>query len=94
MPPHFFCSKRVLNQKQKGRWRVICARGAYFGTYHVDSEQGTLRTLLVGALSEGSVGADLRAKISIDCDLMTLELDTATPAGEPVHRTLIWNRVG
>ena len=24
---------------------------------------------------------------------MTLELDTATPAGEPVHRTLIWKRV-
>ena len=73
------------------------ARGgydAYFGTYHVDSEQGTLRTLLVGALSEGSVGQTFVRKISIDCDLMTLELDTATPAGEPLHRTLIWKRVG
>src|SRR4029077_3861189 len=52
------------------------ARGgydAYFGTYSVDSEQGTLRTLLVGALSEGSVGQTFVRKISIDRDLMTLE---------------------
>jgi hypothetical protein len=33
-------------------------------------------------------------KISVEGDLMTLELDTATSAGEPVHWTLIWKRVG
>ena len=73
------------------------ARGgydAYFGTYSVDSEQGTLRTLLVRALSGGSVGQTFVRKISIEGDLMTLALDTATSAGEPVHRTLIWKRVG
>lgn len=67
---------------------------AYFGTYTVDDAAGTVVTLLQGALSRGNVGRSFTRTITVTGDDLVLRLETATPAGEPVTRTLRWRRVG
>jgi hypothetical protein len=67
---------------------------AYFGTYTVDDGAGTVVTLLQGALSRENVGRSFTRAITVTGDDLVLRLETATPAGEPVTRTLQWRRVG
>jgi hypothetical protein len=67
---------------------------AYFGTYTVDEGGGTVVTLLKGALSRENVGRSFTRAIAVTGDDLRLRLETATPAGEPVTRTLHWRRVG
>ena len=66
---------------------------AYFGTFEVDEEAGLVKTHLVAALSRDHVGKTLARRMTVEGDTLTIELDTATPAGEPVKRTLTWRRV-
>lgn len=73
------------------------ARGGYdgyFGTYVVDESTGVVSTLLLASLSPENVGQTYQRHIRVDSDLLTLRLETATPTGEPVTRTLKWQRVG
>lgn len=73
------------------------ARGgydAYFGTYTIDEASGDVTTTLVGALSPENVGQVFTRRMSVVGDELTIRLDTATPTGEPVTRTLRWQRVG
>ena len=73
------------------------ARGgydAYFGTYTVDDGRGAVTQTLIGALSPGNVGQVLTRVMTVVGDELTIRLDTATPEGEPVTRTLRWKRVG
>ncbi len=73
------------------------ARGGYdgyFGTYVVDESTGSVSTLLLAALSPENVGQTYQRQIRVDGDILTLRLSTATTAGEPVTRTLKWQRVG
>jgi hypothetical protein len=73
------------------------ARGgydAYFGTYSVDEALGTVTTLLIGALSPENVGQVFTRTMGVAGDELTIRLETASPAGEPVTRTLRWRRVG
>ncbi len=72
------------------------ARGgydAYFGTYTVDDERGTVTQKLVGALSPENVGQVLTRAMTVDGDELTIRLETATTEGEPVVRTLRWRRI-
>ena len=72
------------------------ARGgydAYFGTYAVDADDRTVKTRLVGALSPENVGQVFTRMMRVDRDSLTIELETATAAGEGVRRTLRWTRV-
>lgn len=66
---------------------------AYFGTYEVDEPSGNVKTLLIAALSPQSVGQTFTRRMQVEDDILTLELDTTTASGEPVHRTLRWRRV-
>lgn len=73
------------------------ARGgydAYFGTYHVDDSGGTVTTTLVGALSPENVGQVFTRMMTVAGDELTIRLETATPTGESILRTLRWKRVG
>jgi hypothetical protein len=67
---------------------------AYFGTYTVDDESGTVTQRLLGALSPENVGQVLTREMRVSDDTLTIEVATATPEGEPVIRTLVWSRVG
>lgn len=73
------------------------ARGgydAYFGTYTVDDARGTVTQTLLGALSPENVGQVLTRAMTVEGSSLTIMLETATAAGEPVIRTLTWRRVG
>ena len=72
------------------------ARGgydAYFGTYTVDANAGSVKTLLIGALSPENVGQVFTRMMAVDGDALTIELDTTTLTGEAIRRTLRWKRV-
>lgn len=73
------------------------ARGgydAYFGTYQVDESLGAVTTRLVGALSPENVGQVFTRTMSVVGDELTIRLETASPGGEAIIRTLRWRRVG
>ena len=73
--------------------RAIGGYDAYFGTYAVDDERGTVTQTLTGALARENVGHVVTRGMRVDGDTLTIALDTTT-GGEPVTRTLIWTRVG
>jgi Lipocalin-like domain len=73
--------------------RAIGGYDAYFGTYTVDDETGTVTQTLLGALARENVGHVVTRGMRVDGDTLTIAVDTTT-GGEPVTRTLIWTRVG
>jgi hypothetical protein len=67
---------------------------AYFGTYTIDDEKGTVTQRLTGALSRENVGLVLTRTMEVEGDTLTIRLDTNAADGTPVTRTLTWRRVG
>jgi hypothetical protein len=49
---------------------------------------------LAGALARENVGHVVTREMRVAGDTLTIELETTSPEGEPVTRTLIWTRVG
>ena len=71
---------------------AVSGYDAYFGTYTVDEEAGTVTQHLVGALSPGDVGKVVTRELRIEDDRLTIELVTSSADGEALARTLIWAR--
>lgn len=72
------------------------ARGgydAYFGTYVVNEDDGTVTQRLLAALSPENVGQTLTRAMEVVGDLLTIRLATTDAGGEPVTRILRWRRV-
>ena len=74
--------------------RARAGYDAYFGTYTVDDANGTVTQCLTGALSPENVGQVLTRAMQVAEDELTIRLETATPTGEPIVRSLRWRRVG
>ena len=74
--------------------RAVGGYDAYFGTYSIDDAKGTVTQRLVGALSKENVGLVLTREMLVKGDTLTIEVQTRSPQGEPVTRTLSWKRVG
>ncbi|HEY2397148.1 MAG TPA: lipocalin-like domain-containing protein [Rudaea sp.] len=74
--------------------RAVGGYDAYFGTYTVDEQSSVVTTTLTGAIAREHVGAVLTRAMRVDGDILTITLDTSTPDGRPVTRTLTWSRVG
>jgi hypothetical protein len=66
---------------------------AYFGTYTVEEGRGIVKTQLKGALSPENVGQEFTRVMRVEGDTLTIELDTTSPTGEALTRTLRWRRV-
>ena len=66
---------------------------AYFGTYSVDAESGDILHRLEGALTPENVGMEVLRTLTVNGNNLVIQLDTNTPEGEPVTRTLTWERV-
>lgn len=73
--------------------RAVGGYDAYFGEYTVDDGKGAVTQKLLGALSPENVGMTLTRVMSVEADVLTIELATTTVAGEPVTRTLRWRRI-
>ena len=67
---------------------------AYFGTYTIDDQQGSVTQRLLGALSRENVGAVLTRAMNVEGDTLTISLETMAADGTAVTRTLTWQRVG
>jgi hypothetical protein len=67
---------------------------AYFGTYTVDDQRGTVTQRLTGALSAENVGQVLTRAMVVNKDELTIALETVASDGTPVTRTLLWRRLG
>ena len=65
---------------------------AYFGTYTLDEETGTITVRLEGALSPANIGQALTRDIRVDRDRLTIQLATTATDGTPVTRTLVFAR--
>ena len=66
---------------------------AYFGTYSVDEETGDVLHCLEGALTAENVGMEVSRTLTVNDDSLVIQLETTTIEGEPVVRTLTWERV-
>ena len=73
--------------------RAINGYDAYFGSYTVDDEAGTVTQRLDAALSAENVGMTLTRAMHVDGDQLTIRLRTTT-GGESVTRELVWKRIG
>jgi Lipocalin-like domain len=67
---------------------------AYFGTYTVDDEKGSVTQHLLGSLSREHVGAVLTRNVEVQDDTLVIRLDAMAADGTTVGRTLTWRRVG
>jgi hypothetical protein len=67
---------------------------AYFGTFTIDDEAGTVTQTLLGALSNEHVGAVLTRAMDVQGDRLAIRLETTAGDGATVTRTLTWDRVG
>jgi hypothetical protein len=67
---------------------------AYFGKYTVDDSARTVTQRLTGALSKENVGHVLTRGMTVDGDALKIEVQTTSADGEPLTRTLLWNRIG
>jgi hypothetical protein len=65
---------------------------AYFGKYTVNEASGLVTTTLQGSLSPEDVGSVFTREMQVDGNSLTIRLATTSADGEPVTRTLIWER--
>lgn len=66
---------------------------AYFGTYEVDGETNLVAHTLIGSVNPANIGITVYRDLEIEDDKLIIKLDTTTPQGEPVTRTLTWKRI-
>lgn len=88
-------SANTVDPAGSGRNNTSAVGGydAYFGQYRI-GEEGQVMHRLEGALTAANVGNEFARTLSVDGDRLTIVLETATQEGEPVTRTLTWNRIG
>lgn len=66
---------------------------AYFGTYAVNEQTGKVAHTLIGSLSPSNIGMTFLRDLRVNDDKLMIQLDTTTPEGEPIIRTLVWKRI-
>ena len=74
--------------------RSLGGYDAYFGTYSINDAEGTVTQRLAGALAPENVGIVVTRRMQVEGDTLVVRVDTTTPQGEPVVRTLTWQRAG
>lgn len=72
--------------------RSVGGYDAYFGTYAVDEAAGMVTQTLLAALSPGNVGMVVTRAMRVEGDRLVIALPTTRPDGEPITRTLTWER--
>jgi len=65
---------------------------AYFGVYSVRAD-GMVDHNLLGALTAANVGMTFERRLKVEAGRLVIDLETATTSGEPVIRTLTWERI-
>jgi hypothetical protein len=66
---------------------------AYFGTYEVTEATGKVAHTLVGSVTPANIGMTVSRDLRVTQNNLTIQLETTTTKGEPIIRTLIWERI-
>jgi len=66
---------------------------AYFGSYEANEQTGKVAHKLIGSLTPSNIGMTVYRDLRVDGDTLIIQLETTTPEGEPVTRTLVWKRI-
>ena len=66
---------------------------AYFGNYAVDEVAGQVSHTIVGSVTAANIGLTVLRNLRVDESKLTIQLETTTPEGEPITRTLVWKRI-
>jgi hypothetical protein len=77
----------------KNNTSAVGGYDAYFGTYKVDEQTGKVAHTLIGSITPSNVGMTVYRDLEVRDDLLIIKLETTTPEGEPVVRTLTWKRI-
>lgn len=80
---------------QAGHNNTIAIGGydAYFGSYEVNEQTGKVMHTLIGSITPANIGITVSRDLRVHDDTLTIQLETTTPQGEPVTRTLVWKRI-
>ena len=65
---------------------------AYFGTYEVNEQTGKVNHTLIGSINEKNIGISVWRDLRVIKNKLIIQLETTTIDGEPIVRTLTWNR--
>ncbi len=65
---------------------------SYFGTFVADDSTGIVTQTLAGTISPRDVGRVVTRHMRVENDVLTITVETSTLDGEPVTRTLVWER--
>jgi len=82
-----------INYSAKNNTSAVGGYDAYFGTYEINEETGLMTTTLIGSLSPDNIGMIAHRNLRIIDDKLIIQLETTTPDGEAVTRTLTWKRL-
>ena len=66
---------------------------AYFGTYEVDEKTGKVTHILIGSITPSNIGMTVSRNLRVHENNLTIHLETTTPEGDAIIRTLIWKRI-
>ena len=66
---------------------------AYFGTFQIDEKTNKVAHTLTGSINPANIGITVFRDLHVKEDKLTIQLETTTPEGEAVTRTLIWRRI-
>ena len=77
----------------KNNTSAVGGYDAYFGTYEVNEQTGKVLHTLIGSLTPSNIGINVSRDLRVNDDTLIIQLETTTPEGEPVTRTLVWNRI-
>ena len=66
---------------------------AYFGTYQIDEKTNKVVHTLTGSINPANIGITVFRDLHVKEDKLTIQLETTTPEGEAVTRTLLWKRI-
>ncbi len=66
---------------------------AYFGKYEVDEDSGKVKHTLIGSITPSNIGMTVFRDLKVVDGKLSIQLETSTLDGEPIVRTLIWERL-
>lgn len=72
---------------------TILGYDAYFGTYTVHEKEGFVTHHVEAALWPGNQGTDINRSFTLQGDELAITFKTTTQDGQPVTRTLVWQRM-
>ena len=87
------CEAAIATKGTSDTAQTILGYDAYFGTYKVNENDGTVTHHLEAALFPGDIGKDIERHFTIAGDQLTITFNTTTREGVKVTRTLIWQRM-